>query len=72
MKYDKESSSIEEKLGSYYFFIPQVTTLTFSLASQECFLSTFLQYKLNVEVILYSDRGNLTVSKFCVISVSFT
>jgi len=27
MKYDKESSSIEEKPGSYYFFIPLVKTM---------------------------------------------
>ncbi|RLN09825.1 protein PHYLLO, chloroplastic isoform X1 [Panicum miliaceum] len=33
MKYDKESSSIEEKLGSYYFFIPQVELSEFDSCS---------------------------------------
>ncbi|XP_025816542.1 protein PHYLLO, chloroplastic isoform X5 [Panicum hallii] len=33
MKYDKESSSIEEKLGSYYLFIPQVELSEFDSCS---------------------------------------
>lgn len=58
--YDKETLSVEEKLGSYYFFIPQVITFTFLRHAHdlglEVFWSAFVQYKFNAEVILYSDR----------------
>lgn len=61
---------MEEKPGSYYFFIPQVITFTFLWHAHdlEVFLSAFVQYKLIIEVIVYSDRGSHTL-KFDLLSM---
>lgn len=63
MNYDKESPLVEEKLGSFYLFIPQVITFIFLWHGHGLGLA-FVQYKLNAEVILHSDRGQLYTSSF--------
>ncbi|OEL19228.1 Protein PHYLLO, chloroplastic [Dichanthelium oligosanthes] len=72
MKYDKELSSIEEKLGSYYFFIPQLTWSPQQVGEWKCLgeyyghnitgLAIFLVYNFTPQYPFeyYSCKSNAT------------
>lgn len=63
VKYDKELLSLEERIGSFYFFIPQVTTFSI-LWCYSSYLNIYqvgARYRLCVQAILNLARKILEI-----------